>query len=133
MRGFKDSARSDIDRYAGTRSKCSHKVFVSEAVRRGWDICTINISKAFLQGGYEELAALAGEPERGVNFDLPSASSALLHRVPDFETFDPHTEVLRCDKTGPELVDAPRAFSIKLRIVTENVCKLIPSAVDPEL
>jgi len=28
------------------------------------------------------------------------------------------------------LVDAPRAFSIKLRMVTENVCKLVPSSVD---
>jgi hypothetical protein len=39
--GFKDSAQGNIDRHAGTHSRCSHRVFVSEAARKGWDICTI--------------------------------------------------------------------------------------------
>jgi hypothetical protein len=124
VRGFKDNAKNDVDRYAGTSSKCSQKILVSEAVRRGWDICTTDISKAFLQGvTYKELAALTGEPEREVNFYLPAANISLLRRIPGFETFDPQTEVLHCDKPGTGLADAPRAFSINLRMVTENVCK----------
>ena len=70
--GFKDSATGDIDRYAGTSSMCSHRVLVSETVRQGWDICTIDIGKAFMQRAtYEELAALAGEPAREMNFTFP--------------------------------------------------------------
>jgi len=88
VRGFKDSAKQDIDRYAGTSSKCSQKILVSEAVRRGWDICTTDISKAFLQGvTYKELAELTGEPEREVNFYLPAGQIALLRKVPGFESF----------------------------------------------
>ena len=34
VRGFKDSERGDIDRYAGTCTKCSQKLIVSEAVRK---------------------------------------------------------------------------------------------------
>ena len=65
VRGFKDSERGDIDRYAGTSTRGSQKVLVSEAVARGWDVLTTDISKAFLQGvTYEELAQLTGEPQR---------------------------------------------------------------------
>jgi hypothetical protein len=35
VRGFKDSDRRDIDRYAVASSRCSQKLFVSEAVKRG--------------------------------------------------------------------------------------------------
>jgi hypothetical protein len=42
-------------------------------------------------------------------------------------------EVLHCDKPGTGLVDAPRAFSIKLQMVTRGKCNLIPSSVDPEM
>ena len=52
VRGFKDSEKADVDRYAGTSSRVSQKLLVSEAVRRGWDICTTDISKAFLHGGH---------------------------------------------------------------------------------
>ena len=50
VRGFKDSDKADIDRYAGTSSKCSQKLLVSEAVRNQWPVFTADISKAFLQG-----------------------------------------------------------------------------------
>ena len=107
---------------------------MSEAVRRGWDVGTTDISKAFLQGvTYEELAQLTGEKKREVNFYLPTWSIPLLRQVPGFENFDPKTEALRCDKPGTGLVDAPRAFSMKLSQITRDKCKLIPSQVDPEL
>ena len=57
----------------------------------------------------------------------------MLRQVPGFENFDPKTEVLHCDKPGTGLVDAPRAFSMKLSQITRDKCKLIPSQVDPEL
>ncbi len=44
-------------------------VLVPEAVNHGWDVCTADISKAFLRGvTYKELAEATGEPLREVNF-----------------------------------------------------------------
>ena len=123
VRGFKDTDRGDIDRYAGTSSRSAQKILVSEAVKNGWPICTLDISKAFLQGvTYEELAALTGEPVREVSFYLPASNIPLLRQIPGFETFSLHTEVLHCDKPGAGLVGAPRAFSINLKGVTEKKC-----------
>ena len=134
VRGFKDRERGDIDRYAGTSTRCSQKVIVSEAVRNGWPICTADISKAFLQGvTYEQLAAMTGEPMREVNFYLPANNIPLLKQIPGFEDFNPQTEVLHCDKPGTGLVDAPRAFSLQLRSVTEGKCHMKSSQIDAEL
>ena len=89
VRGFKDSDKGDIDRYAGTSSKCSQKLLVSEAVRNGWPIFTADISKAFLQGvTYEELAELTGNPVREVNFYLPANNIPLLQQLSGFENFN---------------------------------------------
>ena len=41
--------------------------------------------------------------------------------------------MLHCDKPGTGLIDAPRAFSMKLAQVTEKICGLIPTSVDNEL
>ena len=49
VRGFKDSDKADVDRYAGTSSKSSQKLLVSESVRRRWPCCAVDTSKAFLQ------------------------------------------------------------------------------------
>ncbi len=131
VRGFKDNERGDIDRYAGTSSRCSQKALVSEAVLRGWDLITTDISKAFLQGvTYDELAKLTGERPREVNFYLPASNIPVLRKIKGFENFNPATEVLHCDKPGTGLVDAPRAFSIKLSSVTCEKCGLMPSKVD---
>ena len=97
-------------------------------------LCAADISKAFLQGvTYEELSELTGEPAREVNFYLPGYNVPQLQSIQAFEDFDPKTEVLHCDKPGTGLVDAPRAFSLKLLKVTRDKCKLMPSTVDPEL
>ena len=134
VRGFKDADKWDIDRYAGTSTRGSQKLIVSEAVLRGWVLCAADISKAFLQGvTYEELAKLTGEPAREVNFYLPAYNMSQLRQIPGFETFDPRTEVLHCDKPGTGLVDAPRAFSLKLQMVTRDKCGLQPSTIDQEL
>jgi hypothetical protein len=92
---------------------------VSEAVLRGWDLITTDISKAFLQGvTYDELAKLTGERPREVNFYLPASNIPVLRKVKGFENFNPATEVLHCDKPGTGLVDAPRVFSLKLSSIT---------------
>ena len=59
VRGFKDNQKDDIARYAGTSARGGQKTLVSEAVRNGWPICTLDISVAFLKGvTYEELSKL---------------------------------------------------------------------------
>ena len=101
-------------------------------MRNGWPICTVDISKAFLQGvTYEQLARLTGEPMREVNFYLPANNIPLLRQIKGFEDFDPLHEVLHCDKPGTGLVDAPRAFSLQLRGVTESKCNMQSSKIDP--
>ena len=102
VRGFKDQQKADIDRYAGTSSRCSQKLIVSEAVKNGWDICTADISKAFLQGvTYEELAELTGEPLREVNFYLPTDNIPLLRMIPGFEDSNRGSSLRQAgDRTG---------------------------------
>ena len=56
----------------------------------------------------------------------------LLRQVPGFENFNSDTEVIHCDKPGTGSVDAPRCFSMKLKIVTDRI-GMRPSSVDPEL
>ena len=134
VRGFKDVDASGLASYAGTSQRYSQRIVVSEAAVRRWDIATTDVSKAFLQGvTYQELAEMTGEPLREVNFMLPSGSVPVLQRLEGFESFDPISEVLHCDKPGTGLVDAPRAFSLKLGLVTKGACKLLPSSVDAEL
>ena len=132
VRGFKDLDKGFVATYAGTSQRYSQRIIVSEAVLRNWDIATTDISKAFLQGvTYKELAALTGEPERDVNFYLPAYNIPQLQQVPGYESFDPNTEVLHCDKPGTGSVDAPRCFSLKLSKVTQSI-GLVSSNVDPE-
>ena len=133
VRGFKDRDKGSVATYAGTSQRYSQRILVSEAVIRGWDIATTDISKAFLQGvTYAELAQMTGEKQREVNFYLPSYNIPQLQQVPGFESFNPNVEVLHCDRPGTGSVDAPRCFSMKLSKVTTE-CDLIPSNVDPEL
>ena len=93
-----------------------------------------DVSKAFLQGvTYKELAELTGEPIRDVSFSLPHSSVPTLQKLQDFHDFDPNHEVLGCTKPGTGLVDAPRAFSIKLARVTRDICGMQQRSGDPEL
>ena len=134
VRGFKDRQAADLDTYSGTAQRYAQRLVVSEAVRRGWDLATADIEKAFLQGvTYDELAELTGEPKREVNFMLPMSCVPLLRKLPGFENFDASSEVCHCDKPGTGLVDAPRAFSLKLGMVTRNKCGMLPTSVDSEL
>ncbi|MAD34454.1 MAG: hypothetical protein CMJ88_11970, partial [Planctomycetes bacterium] len=134
VRGFKDRDKGTLGTYAGTAQRYSQRIVVSEAVVHGWDLCTADVEKAFLQGvTYEELAKQTGEPVREVNFYLPAASIPFLRQVEGFENFNPFLEVLHCDKPGTGLIDAPRCFSMKLSQVTKLQCQLLPTSVDGEL
>ena len=133
VRGFKDRDAQNLGSYVGTSQRYSQRLVCSEAAHRGWPICTTDISKAFLQGVTYELSSLTGEPIREVNFYLPGNCVSILKQGPGFEDLSEHTEVLHCDKPGTGLVDAPRAFSLKLSQVTKNRCRMIPSPVDGEL
>ena len=100
---------------------------------RRWPLCALDVKKAFLQGvSYEELAAETGEVQREVNFELPASTAAVLQQVPGYEDFDHRLEVLHCDKPGTGLRDAPRAFSRKLRKVTDEI-GFQGTTADPEL
>ena len=70
---------------------------------------------------------------REVSFYLPANNIPLLKQLEGFENFNPQTEVLHCDKPGTGLVDAPRAFSLQLRGVTETKCHMKSSQIDAEL
>ena len=62
VRGFKDRDASTLDTYSGTAQRCSQRLVVSKAARRGWDLATAGVEKAFLQGvNYEVLAKITGE------------------------------------------------------------------------
>ena len=91
-------------------------------------------ASALLQGvTYHELAELIGTAPHEVNFYLPATNIPILRRVEGFEDFDPINEVLHCDKPGTGSVDAPRAFSMKLKQILTNEAHMKPSKIDNEL
>ena len=105
VRGFKDSDKADIDRYAGTSSKCSQKLLVSEAVRNQWLVFTADISKAFLQGvTYEELAQLTGNPVREVNFYSPQTT---YHCCRNFQALRPLIRKTKSYTATSQAPDSP--------------------------
>ena len=72
LRGFKDRDAEDLVTFAGTSSRLSQRLVVSEAVVQGWPLATVDVKKAFLKGiSYDELEQTTQEPKREVNFDLP--------------------------------------------------------------
>ena len=71
QRGFKDEQADNLKTYSGTSSRTSQRIVVSECACRRWKMATLDLKKAFLKGvAYQELADLAGEPLREVNFEV---------------------------------------------------------------
>ncbi|CAE7203568.1 RE1 [Symbiodinium sp. CCMP2592] len=133
LRGFKESGADDQSNFATTASRFSQRLLVSECVLRGWVIASSDVPKAFLQGvSYDELAEATDRPRRDVSFELSGEGLACLKMLPEFATFNPRTEALHCLKPGTGCRDAPRAFSMKLRQVTEKF-GFKSSSVDSEL
>ena len=136
LRGFKDLQADQLEAHASTGSRMSQRLLCSEAAcRPHWRFVALDISKAFLQGmTYKETARRTGEEERDVCFTLPHAAIRFLKQLEGFESFNEHTEVLRCVKPGTGCKDAPRAFSMKLAEYTRSEkIGLKPSMFDPEL
>ena len=76
---------------------------------------------------------MTGEPLREVNFYLPGYNIPMLRSVAGYEDFNPSTEVLHCDKLGTGSVDAPRAFSLKLKKVILQEGRMQQCSIDNEL
>ena len=62
----------------------------------------------------------------------PTGAARALRLFPGFDDFDESREALRCTKPGTGTVDAPRAFSLKLRQITADF-GLKPTMYDEEL
>ena len=134
LRGFKDRDAEDLATFAGTSSRLSQRLVVSEAVVQGWPLATVDVKKAFLKGiSYDELGETTQEPKREVNFDLPPDAVAVLRQCKGYEDFDPTTEVLHMVRPGTGCKDAPRCFAIKLTRATNGKFGARPTTHDPQL
>eukprot|EP00438_Fugacium_kawagutii_P035880 Skav204682 [mRNA] locus=scaffold1284:96116:106049:- [translate_table: standard] len=135
LRGFKEWCADALDTYAGTGSKISQRLLLSEtACHPEWSFLSLDINKAFLQGvSYDELSKVTGQEERVVHFTLPPGSAQILRLIPGYEQYDERYHVLKCLKPGTGCKDAPRAFSLKLASVTRSEqVGLKPLSADPE-
>ena len=134
LHGFKDVVKDDTDTYAGTASRVSQRLLVSEAaLHPDWAFATADISKAFLQGmTYKEISQATGKNEKIMHFTLPKGCDIILGSYPEFKGYSEHWEVLRCRRPGTGTVDAPRSFSLMLKSIL-TVIGWTATAVDAEL
>ena len=134
LRGFKDQEADGLITFAGTSTRNSQRLVVSEAAIRGWPVTTLDVKKAFLKGiSYDELARITGEPRREVNFELDAESVAVLKTIKGYEDFNPSLEVLHMLKPGTGCKDAPRCFSMQLSKATDETFGAKPTTYDPQL
>jgi hypothetical protein len=113
VRGFQDLAAASLDTYAGTASRWSQRIVNSVVANHKWDLKTLDVGTAFLQGvTFAELAEMTGEPIREVSFVPPKGSEKY------FQEFDPQLNfsqhVLRMLKPVYGLKDAPRCWRLRL-------------------
>ena len=116
MRGFRDREGYSLETFAGTASRWGQR-FVNSAACLVDDMVlfSFDVSAAFAKGmTFKELSELTGDPLRCVQFELAAEDVLLLRRIPGFENFDPHKEVLNMVKPIYGLKDAPRAWRKKL-------------------
>ena len=82
QRGFKDVDAADLLTFAGTSSRVSQRIVVSEAAVQGWHLTAIDVEKASLKGiTYKQLAELSGDPVREVNFEVTAEVAAILRTI----------------------------------------------------
>ena len=122
-----------MDTFAGTAKRVSQRILASEAAcHEDYIIASLDIDKAFLKGfTYRELAEATGEKERTVCFTLPPGSAQILRQFDGYQDYDESIHCMKCIKPGTGTKDAPRAFSMKLRRVTETI-NLRSTSYDPE-
>jgi hypothetical protein len=134
LRGFKDQEAEGLITFAGTSTRNSQRLIVSESATRGWPVTTLDVKKAFLKGiSYDELSRVTGETRREVNFELDAESVAVLKTIPGYEDFNPAIEVLNMTKPGTGCKDAPRCFSMQLTKATDGTFGAKPTTYDPQL
>ena len=116
MRGFKDREGSRLETFAGTASRWGQRLVNSAAcIFEDMTLFSFDVSSAFAKGmTFKELSELTGQPLREVQFELTAEDVLLLRKIPGYEDFDPHTEVLSMVKPIYGLKDAPRAWQKKL-------------------
>ena len=116
LRCFKDRDANVLETYAGTGSKVSQRIVVSEGVINGWTLTAIDIKKAFLKGvTYSELKEACSEPARDMNFDWGEVAVAILRTCPGYADFGP-----TMNKPGTGCKGAPRAFAMQLAQATNH-------------
>ena len=132
--GFKDRDAWNLETFAGTSSRLSKRIVVSEAVLNGFELWAMDVRKAFLKGvTYEELAEMTGEEIRVVCFDVPDWCVPILREFKGFENFDPRPETLIMIKPGTGCKDAPRCFNIKFMKALVGDFKAQPTTSDDQL
>ena len=134
QREFKDADAADLLTFAGTSSRVSQRIVVSEAAVQGWQLTAIDVKMAFLKGiTYKQLAELTGDPVREVNFQVTAEVAAILRTIKGFDQFDHRTQVLSNLKPGTGTNDAPRCFAIKLTWATNDRFGAKATSHDPQL
>ena len=117
VRGFEDLA-TDLSTFASTASRWGQRLILSVCVQRAWDLFTVDISVAFLQGlSFDELATMSGGERRQVAFVPPKGSEYLFQELACCDKYVPDRDCLDMEKTVYGLKDAPRAWRLKLAMV----------------
>ena len=134
LRGFKDEDADGLFAFAGTSSRNSQRIVVSEAAIRGWPLTTLDVKRASLKGvSCKELANATGEAIRDVNFELSRDAVVALKQCAGYEDLDGLHEVLHMTKPGTGCKDAPRCFSIQLTKATDDEFGAVGTTYDPQL
>ena len=87
LHGFKDVVEDETDTYAGTASRVSQRLLVSEAaLHPEWTFAIADISKAFLQGmTYKEISQATGKDEKITHSTVPQGCDIILGSYKEFK------------------------------------------------
>eukprot|EP00971_Amphidinium_carterae_P350102 6491381-Amphidinium_carterae.1 len=105
LRGFRDQQKCDLDTVAFTASRLSQRVVSSLSVLFQWSMISLDISTAFLQGGYFDK-----DEDRLVCVRMTREMLQLFQEHERFAHVDSARHTFRLKKPAYGLVDAPRAW-----------------------
>ena len=102
---------------------------------RTWVLATPDVETAFLKGlTYKEISDMTGESLRMVYFHLPKGVAAVMRQIPRYKEYDERYHCLRRTRPGNGTQDAPRAFWLKLALVTRSPeIGFVPTTMDKDL
>eukprot|EP00971_Amphidinium_carterae_P009693 191155-Amphidinium_carterae.4 len=104
LRGFKDTQKEELDKYANTAGRISQRIICSMASLFKWQLVSIDISTAFLQGNEYT------DPSRVLHLRADKDLADQLRKYPGYADFDENTECLRLLKSAYGLCDAPKRW-----------------------